>query len=364
MKGITKRRLEFGIDQALTIAITVASIWYASRIGYREAIRFSRYEDVRETRAWMNAIDRELASNEEALRRALEEGSVAGRRNVHVAVRAFERGKDSEQFFALDRRTLGALQQAYADRAGQAQESGAGLRSQALVLMWRLEKCEQARPLLAEDLRRLSDQLRRDGPDDPLPGAQLRSAGLRESTPDERAVTGRAASSGFVRPAAGRYDGPLKPFGWTHLAVPAVTGGPVLIDYSVRLPADRTSARLWLIFRATCPLDWDQELLPGQDDQALRRLFSGEGDGFVLQCPLDTANADRPDAGSVSVAGQILDPNRPAGWRWLYVLVEDDRGTRHPADFLVTWQVGMENPDRLCRQPSPDALVIPRGYLR
>lgn len=38
----TRERLCFWIDQTLTLSIAVLSIWFASRIGYGEAVRFTK----------------------------------------------------------------------------------------------------------------------------------------------------------------------------------------------------------------------------------------------------------------------------------------------------------------------------------
>lgn len=354
-----RERTAFWVGMAIATAITFFSIWMASRIGYREAVRFTRYEEIRKSRNLLRSMERELATNEEGLRRGVEDWDREEFRRVRVMTRSLERARESDEYFRLNQETLGTIAEAYGPSLDQTLDridkdrTEDNVRLFARNLWFHLEKMERARDLLNRDLIRLGEELKSGGVEDLFQTIPCPPDLIPELTKEEAAVCERSASPGWVAGPSSPYAGPVganQDLSFSrHLAVSVLPRGPIVLAFrgSVRKPV-----RLWLCFCDRAP--FDGTLFAGRDDEAIRRLLSGDaGEGsFVVSHPMDQAQ------------GHVIDPHRPIGWRWVFAVLEDQSGERRPVADLVTWKVGKDEPARFRLKPSDKALVLPKGYLR
>jgi hypothetical protein len=145
----------------------------------------------------------------------------------------------------------------------------------------------------------------------------------------------------------------VEDFGWDHLAVPARSSGALwiwLAGDSHTLPEGRSARRVWVFLSPRSPLRLGTWLYAGQDDHLLRRVFGGQqGEGVETF-------SHAVDGRSV----ELCDSNVERDWRWLYALLEDDTGRRHPFAQTRAWAAaGYDAPERFVRKPSERALVLP-----
>ncbi|MBI2899488.1 MAG: hypothetical protein HYY17_04845 [Planctomycetes bacterium] len=352
-----RERLAFWVDQALVISIAITSIWFASRIGYREAIRFARYEELRKARNQVRAVEHELALNEYAMRRALENWDSDDFYRVHVVTRAFNRAKESDEIYLLHPDTTSAISDAYDERLSKAianiHTSGrSDARFIALDLYEQLEIMEAARPLLEKDIGKIEEEMRRFGREDVSASVPEAPAEPLEPTGEEEQAAAFSPSTGWESGAGKPYAGAVVPaFRTSHLTVPALPKGPLLITWRASMPG-RKPAKIWIYgYRKLPPLVDLRE----EDGEGWKRFYSGESGeiAFVLCHPVDSGE------------GQIVDPNQPVGWRWAFMAVEDDKGNRYPVREPATWRIGKkEDASKFLAKPSSKALVLPKGYLR
>lgn len=358
----TRERLAFWLGQAITAVIAFATIWFASRLGYEEAIRYARYEEARKTRNRLRELDRELASNEQAIRAALEDWDGPGARNVTLNWVAYDRAKESDEYFLLDPQTTYALSQAYADWIRSAIEkirnrTLATYRTHALNLSLFRERIEDSRPRLKQDLDKIEADVRRlrggkpevgvDPPEWPVPSRP-------PPTDDELAATKLAVTPGWARGAGGRYLGPLEDLSiGRHVAVPVAPRGPAILTWTMPLlPDGRKPARLWLCFTSRAP--FERAYSARRHEEELRKIYSFEvpGDPRVLNVPVESREID------------VVDPNLPLCWRWVYGFLEDDAGQRFPLSQMHAWKVGGGRGSSYLRLPGPQTIVLPVGYLQ
>ncbi len=354
-----RERCAFWVDILLGCAITFASIVVASRIGFREAVHFARFEETRRARDLLKAVEREMAGNERALRLALEDWDADAFRNVHVVTSAFERACESEEFFLLDAESTGAVTEAYAPSLllaiAEIRKEGGGRLSHAYArqLAFHLDQFEDARPLLAGAVARLDEELGEVERMDLWRSVVWRDEPAARSTPFEDTVAALPATRGWTRDPPTAYNGPLEDFLVSqHLAVVSLPRGPVALTFSAGDDDSGTPVTLHLCFAQRAP--FLRAVRPGGlDDVRLRRLLEGDSGpgGFVLSIPY------------ASLTGQVVDPNRPVGWRYVYALLEDAKGARHPVEHLRTWKLGDDPARRFLLDPADDALVLPQGYL-
>ncbi|MBI2901090.1 MAG: tetratricopeptide repeat protein [Planctomycetes bacterium] len=370
MKLKTKERLAFGIEQAFMLAGAIASIWFASRIGYQEAIKFTRYQEVRRVRDLLRSMDHELAINERAVRRGLEDWTSDEFRGLHVVSRSFRRGKEGDDLFFLNYDTVRVMSDAYGElfqkALNQIREQGGGpiFRPNAVILTYQLDLLEDARPKLQDDIGRVEQEMHKLGGRDVSKPKQWPPDPVPEPDAEESAALKLPASTIWGRGAGARYAGLLQDFAWVHLAVAARPRGPVLISFRLNLSAESMPVRVWLCFRRKSPIDLTQILHAKIDEEELRAIFTGEEDAnsFVMSYPLDAASVRPAGRDSVEVSGDIVDPNRLAGWRWLYVLLEDAAGQRHVVRGVTTWKIGPDDPWKFSAKVPDGALVLPVGY--
>ncbi len=354
----SRERIAFWIDQAIMFSVALTSIWFASRIGYREAVRFARYEELRKARNQMRAVEHELALNEFAIRRALERWGSEDFDNIHFVVRAFERAKEADEIYLLDPDTTSALSEVYGDLlestvAGIRKRGPSDTRYLAQDLYELLERIETARPLLEKDIDLLEREMKLVGKEDMSESVSPPHVSAEESSKEEGAAIVREASplweKGDRKPYTKRVP---EMYRTSHSVVPAAPGGPVFVTWGANLPSGRQPARLWLLGFRKMP--WKPPSGAEEDAEHLAQLCAGlaRDPAFVLVHPIS------------SKTGEFIDPNRPIGWRWLIVLVEDDAGERHPVREPVSWRIGEKpNVPQHVGKPSEKALVLPKGYL-
>ncbi len=352
-----KERASFWIGQIIAAGIAFLCIWIASRIGFREAVRFTRYEEMRKSRDLMRSMERELSSNERALRRALEDWDSEEFRRVHVGTQSLDRAKESDSYLRLNLRTLKALSESYSGDLRETVEQTrratgeTAVRREARDLWIHFERMERTRPLLEEEIRRFEKEFGAGGIEVPFQPLLWPVEPPPEPTAEEERWM-RAPASMERLPAGGVYEGNLTPaqdLGVRNLAVAVLPRGPLALTYKAQLSPDRKPARLLLCFTARLP--FESGVFAGRDDERLRRLLAGDaGEGsFAFALPVDQPT------------GEIVDPNRPIGWRWAYALIEDQKGERRPAE-LSTWKIGREERAKYRIRPSDKARVLPLGY--
>lgn len=351
-----RERASFWLGQIIAAGIAFLCIWVASRIGFREAVRFTRYEEMRKSRDLMRSMERELASNERALGRALEDWDSDDFRRVEVVTQSLERAKESESYLRLNLRTLKALSESYSGDLRETieqirRETGdLSVRREARDLWVHFERMERTRPVLEEDLRRFEKEFGSGGVEIPFQPLVWPTDPPPDPTAEEERWMKAPATMERIA-AGGVYEGSLTPaqdLGVRTLAVPALPRGPVVLTYKVQLTPDRKPTRLLLCFSTRLP--FESGVFAGRDDERLRRLLAGDaGEGsFAFVMPVE------------GTSGEIVDPNRPIGWRWVYALIEDQKGERRPVTELSSWKIGREGKYRI--RPSDKAHVLPIGY--
>lgn len=361
-----RARVHFWIDQALILVVTVASIWFASRIGYREALRFARYEEIRKSRNLMRSMENEMNVNERQLRIALEDWDSHEFRDFQPVTSSFDRAKSSDEFFLVHPDTWVAMSNVYGpsfqSMIDLLRKSGYGEVVQ-IVARWfwaHVERFEKARPLLERDIAAVEARMREFGIEDvsiaktwpPLPKV--------EPSPAERRAMELPTTPGWTRSAPESYGGPMHDFAFDFFAVPARPRGPNLIQISTSFTDNRRATRLWVCLSSTCPIPAGIAYRVGQDVDDLASMYAGRGE-VILTMPLDIAPVNR----FTKVELTIVDPNAPAGWRWMYVMVEDETGERHVIRHPGMRKVSGEDDARKFDAVVPEgAIVLPRGYLR
>lgn len=350
-----KERASFWLGQIIAAGIAFFCIWIASRIGFREAVRFSRYEENRKSRDLMRSMERELASNERALGSALEDWDSDPFRRLQVVTQSLERAKESESYLRLNLQTLKALSETYSDALRETVEQirretdDTSVRREARDLWIHLERMERTRSLLEEDLRRFEREFGSGGVEIPFQPLVWPTEPPPDPTAEEERWM-KAPASAERLAAGGVYEGNLTPaqdLGVRNLAVAALPRGPMALKYNIQLTPDRKPVRLLLCFSTRLP--FESGVFAGRDDARLRRLLAGDaGEGsFAFVVPLE------------GTTGDIVDPNRPVGWRWVYALIEDQKGERRPVTELSSWKIG---PGKFRLRPSDKARVLPIGY--
>lgn len=359
MSPKAQERLAFWLGQTITAFIAFGSIWIASRIGYEEAVRHAQYEDVRRTRNRIRELDRELETNEHALNQALEDWDSDAFRRFALDSHAYDRARESDEYFLLDPETMAALSRAYAPWIRKSiegiREQGGGppFRTYALNLTLLLERIEAARPLLRRDLDRIELELvdlRRGRSEVTTQPLGWPPPDPTKWSDDEQAVARSAASPGWQRGIGEKYSGPLQEMGIAlYATVPVARRGPTVLQWSRSiLPEGRTPARLWLCFSNRAP--FERGFHPKRDEEALRRIYSFDvpGDPLVLRIAVD------------SLVTEIVDPNAPLGWRWVYGFLEDNAGQRYPLRHIEAWKIGSEGAWKFQREAPVNAIVLPR----
>lgn len=361
-----RARIHFWIDQALILVVTIASIWFASRIGYREALRFARYEEIRKSRNLMRAMENEMNVNERQLRIALEDWDSHGFRDYQPVTSSFERAKGSDEFFLVHPDTWVAMSDAYGPSFQNVidllRKSGTGEIVQ-IVARWfwaHVEKFEKARPLLERDIATVEARMREFGIEDVSIAKEWPPLPKAEPSPAERRAMDLPTSEGWTRSGPEAYGGTTLDFSFEFFAVPARPRGPNLIQISTSFSGNRRATRLWVCLSSACPIPAGASYRVGQDAADLFAMYSGRGD-VILTIPLNI----EPVNGYTKVELSLVDPGAPAGWRWMYLMVEDDTGERqvirHPGMRKIS---GEDNPRKFDAVVPEGALVLPRGYLR
>jgi len=358
---VTRERIAYWGEVIVACSMTIVAIVVASQLGYREALNFARLEEQREEFNAMRSMERELASNENAIRRALDDWSGNSMRFLHVVTASYDRAKESDAYFRLDPETASELSGIYGGWVPRTIEGirkhgpGPIFRVYAANLELTLEKIERARPLVARDVARLAAQLKAAGVEDPMTEIAWPVEPVPAPTATETEAMNRRTTDGWTRGAPPEYKGALAPFHiGRYTAIAARPRGPVLLRFkNSRPPEGRRPVRLWLAFSDRAPTD--RAHTPGQDDDDLRKFFACGGASFVLSIPWTEWQAD------------ILDPNQPAGWRWAYGFLEDDAGDRHFLYMFEAWKIAGGPKDVAWghfAEPSDGALVLPKGYLK
>lgn len=363
LNKLHKERIAFWLMQVVTVFVTVASIWFASRIGYEEAVRFSQWEAVRHERNLLRAAEHELVLNERALRHALSDLGSESFRNVYVVTRAYDRVRQGDGFLELDRAAVLALSKAYSSTLAESiekvhqGETGSVLLGYARTLTRHLEHMEESIPLVQAEVEALDAKLSVFGvPDIPLRLSTSPHPPAAELSEVEVEALGRTATPGWKHGASpSPYTGELREkIYWDSPIVPPQLRGPVVIEFNGRhLPRERKVKRVFLCFAQRAPLPvWTEVDEPWQ-----RRALAGDnGPGsFVME--LELPKDDRLQI------YEILDPNPELGWRWVYLVLEDDLGVRSAAKFSI-WKVGEKNDGwHLKTKLTPERLlVLPKGY--
>lgn len=363
--GMSKRatqRVAYWIEQTIAIALTVASIWFAARIGYREAVRFAAYQDLRTTRDTVVGLEQELAVNRRALARAVQDLDGEALRRLSMSTRRFEAAKQSDAFFKLDRDALNALSDAYGGsmarllsemRERQA-TGGETMRAHARTLVFMLERMEEGAPKLRAAVEALAARTREmvGESDDPLPTYTWPEDPPPALDPSLEPAMAMTPSEGWTRAEPGPYPGEVTTVYFGDTMVPSHRIGPNVITWSVRLPEGRTPARLHVVFTSRAPVRRGESLVAGVDEERLRALLGGQLPGARIM----THDVSK-------TRGQVVDPNFP-DWRWVFVLVEDDAGDRVPAriDVWKAWDKDQGHRHRLA--PEAGALVLPKAPAR
>ncbi len=367
----TRERFALWVDVFLTVATTVASVWFASRIGSREAIRFSRNEEARKSRDLLRALENELSLNERTLKLALEDWDSREFRRLQIVSPAFARAQEAEELFLIDPQTWTAMVEAYGRRLEESivalrkNGTGSGAHRHVVWLWYHAERLQAARPMIEKDIAGIEARMRQIGVVDVSVTHTWKAEGAPTWSDGEEEASRLASSPGWERQGNARYSGALrerdfgqhKIFYPGHLCNPVKTAGPAIISLPRTLPSDRRPSRLWVYLSATCPLPAEEAVSSHRSPEEVRRVLSGQLPGTLVLCHPLPADAN-PEL-------SIVDPNRPLGWRWAYFAIEDDAGELHLVRGPSTWKVaGRAGSPSSFRVPLPGgALVLPKGYL-
>ncbi len=362
----TKERIAFWLEQVVLIGVTVASIFYASRIGYEQATRFSAWRELQQTQLILLSARQELTLNRDALYSALQDWDSQAFTDLFVSTQAFNRVRDSDQYFHLASDTIERLSQAYAPSLQQVLESmqkqvgGPASRLYARILRHHLERMERAIPALDHELATQREKLEAYEISLSDSWVEWRSTNLEmnRTTPTSTTVSIKLSSSpdwSALRPHA--YTGDLPVMNWTQASTVPRTSGPLIWSYSVSRSelGGADAAKIILVLSREAPLDMGETAAGDK----LSELFSGriEGvDAIVLSHPLAPSDSRR-------IEGEIVDPNPQFDWRWAYLLIEDSDGNRYPVSYLDGWRLGQGKAWQYWREPSENALTLPVGYL-
>ncbi|MBI2901089.1 MAG: hypothetical protein HYY17_12960 [Planctomycetes bacterium] len=353
-----RERLAFWIEQACALGIAVASIWYAARIGYTEAVRYARYDELRKERNLLRAMEGELAFNEESLRRTLRDWDHRALQRGHVNAPCFQALRESKEYVLISPDTWEAVTRAYegileADLDPEFRFRGRGVDGayhRPAFLAFKAEQFRDARALIEKLIARTDERMRGFGIHDPFPPKRTQPEPVPPRDAEEEGFARRPASPGWGTGAPEKYEGPVgiyrserrETVDSSSLCVPARARGPVVIEYALSLPKERRPARLWLFLTERYPLEWRAHD-PKADEETLRALVTGKlgGRTTVLNYPLSPPTSDiehRPQY-SFNWGGQILDTRDPLPWNWAYVTVEDDQGHFYLALSITAWKI-------------------------
>lgn len=354
MKYRSRERIAFWVDQVIIFLVTVASIRFASRYGFSEAVKLARYEELRKARNQVRAVEHELALNERALQRGLARWNGTDFDRLHLNRRAFDRMSEGDELHLLDPDTTTALTELYGESVVEAMKEhkdrspqGIAFVTQKLYLL--LDQFEDARVLIEKDIRKIEDEMKTYGLAD-VSATLAPVSDPEESNSDRLSALGLPPSPGWGK-GSEEYKGRAYGLGdKMHLINPAYPRGPTLIEWKAP-DAVKKPVRLWVYGYRRCP--FPDGLSESRHADRIRAIHSGTAQDpvFVLNIPI------------TGRSGQIVDPNQPVAWRWLLVAVEDEGGDRCPVREPVSVAVGGGEP-MFERKPTDKALVLPKGYMR
>ncbi len=354
MSKYRRARVAFWSDQLVGILIGVVSIFAASRIGFAKAVNFARIQEVRRTRDLVRTLDHELAVNEVALRKALAAWDSEDFGFLHLTTRANDKAKQRNEYFLVDPATALAVQSVYAPHMKRTLENvrkqgtGPAARYHALDLTVQLERIEAARPLLEKEIARLEEALEAAGLHDRSERKPAAAPPAGEPSAEEKALLALPASEGWKRgpvPYAGAVEEDLTAL---KLGVAPLGCGPAYISWSANLPPGKKPVRVILTFWDKAPPPYEHRMRAGVVDEAIRKFLGGEGGSFTLSREW------------TEMQGEVVDPNRPIGWRWVTIVVEDDAGGRRALEPLCG-KAGRDEPRKHWWKPGEKALVLPKG---
>jgi|GEM_PF-2574482 len=362
----TKERIAFWLEQVVLIGVTVASIFYASRIGYEQATRFSAWRELQQTELILRSARQELKLNRDALYSALQNWDSVAFTDLFVSTQAFNRVRDSDQYFHLSSNTIEQLSLAYAPslqqvlQAMQEQVGGPSSRLYARILRHHLERMERAIPLLDDELATQTNRLQAyeiGVTDSWIEWRPATPPMLQPSPTSTTASTDLSSSPDWSALATHRYTGDLPTMNWTQVSTIPRTSGPLVWSYSVSRSelGGADPARIILVLSREAPLDMGDTAAGNK----LSELLSGDVGGvnaIALSHPLAPSDSRR-------IEGEIVDPNPQFDWRWAYLLIEDSNANRYPVSYLDGWRLGQGKAWQYWREPSENALTLPVGYL-
>lgn len=383
-----RERLAFWIEQVCGLSVAVLSVWYAARIGYTEAIRFNRYEELRKTRNMLRALEDEAAFNERECRQALSDCTLNQLNRTSIVAPSFQNVRESKSYLYFSPGAWCSISDAYEGILdADAKEDMLRLRMEGgsyapALFRLKAEQLGKARTMLRKEVELVEARMRVFGSVEPSLPKPPRPVPPPILTEEETGIGRRPPSPGWGKGPPARYEGPIVlPEGppplslnFGHLATPMRDRGPVIIDFLIEgIPADRRPARLWLYFSRTAPYDLEARFTLPQDEGTLRELLtrpSGAG-AFVLNHPLDPDALGFVAGNPPKWSGQALDTNEIIGWNWVFAVAEDDVGTMRFLRFTSGPKVNrvQDKDPRLMRRDdfrevlSPHAIVLPLGYL-